>query len=172
MILSNNEYNFLKTELDNTPIMSDNELKYVKLAHPQLYYTTKNIKNESVALYTEKSYVYHLTNEKLNKFICDKFDEPIKNLYMMHRLFYGKGGFAKKHRDRFTTHKTISIIMNDEFTGGDMYINNKLVNMNKQGEYVSFNGSTDEHEITEITNGVRDVLIVWFSKKQSKFEII
>ena len=172
MILSNDEYIFLKTELDNTPIMKDDELKYVRLAHPQLYYTTQNVKDDSVALHTEKSYVYQLTNEKLNKFICDKFNEPIEHLYMMHRLFYGKNGYAQKHRDRFTTHKTVSIIMGDTFSGGDMYVNNQLQNMNKIGEYVCFNGGTDEHEIKEITDGVRDVLIIWFSRKPSKFNLL
>lgn len=172
MILTEDEYKFLISELDKTPIMEDDALKYVKLAHPQLYYTTQNIKNDSVSLYTEKSYVYYLSNQTLNKFICEKFDEPIENLYMMHRLFYGVGGFAKKHKDRFTTHKTISIIINDNFVGGDMYINGELVNMNKVGEYVCFNGGTDEHEVKEITDGIRDVLIVWFSKKQSKFSLI
>ena len=66
MILTEAEYEFLKAELDRTPIMENDALKYVKLAHPQLYYTTQNIKDDSVSLYTEKSYVYHLSNETLN----------------------------------------------------------------------------------------------------------
>jgi hypothetical protein len=37
---------------------------------------------------------------------------------------------------------------------------------------VCFNGGSDEHEVKEITDGIRDVLIVWFSKKQSKFSLI
>ncbi len=172
MILTEDEYEFLKVELDRTPIMEDDALKYVKLAHPQLYYTTQNIKDDSVSLYTEKSYLYQLSNETLNKFICQKFDEPIENLYMMHRLFYGVGGFAKKHKDRFTTHKTVSIIINDTFIGGDMYIDGNLVSMNKTGEYICFDGGACEHEVSEVTNGVRDVLVIWFSKKQSKFSLL
>ena len=80
--------------------------------------------------------------------------------------------FAKKHKDRFTTHKTISLILSDEFEGGDMYINDIKVNLNKNGEFVMFHGGNDFHEVREVTKGKRDVLIVWFSKKQSKFSII
>ena len=49
MILTEAEYEFLKAELDRTPIMENDALKYVKLAHPQLYYTTQNIKDDSVS---------------------------------------------------------------------------------------------------------------------------
>ncbi len=172
MILSINEFCFLKSELEKTPILTNDELKFTKSAHPQLYYTTINKKDDSVALFTEKSFIYCLQNKNLNEFICEKFEEPLENLYMIHRLLYGVSGFAKAHKDRFTTHKTISLILSDEFTGGDMYINDEKINLNKNGEYVIFNGGKDLHEVKPIITGIRDVLIVWFSKKQSKFSII
>jgi len=53
-----------------------------------------------------------------------------------------------------------------------MYINDEKINLNKNREYVIFNGGKDLHEVKPIITGVRDVLIVWFSKKQSKFSII
>ena len=172
MKLTTDEFNFLIQELKNTNILNEEELKYVKSAHPQLYYTTINKKDEGVSLFTEKSFIYSLQNKNLNEFICEKFEEPLENLYMIHRLLYGVSGYARAHKDRFTTHKTISLILSDEFTGGDMYINDEKIDLNKNGEYVVFNGGKDLHEVKPILTGIRDVLIVWFSKKQSKFSII
>lgn len=172
MKFSSDELEFIKNEIEKTPVLNGESLRYVKSAHPQLYYTTIGKSDDSVSLITEKSIILSLENQNLNNFICEKFSEPIDNLYMMHRLFYGVGGHAKRHKDRFTTHKTVSIILNDSFSGGDMYINNELVSMNKAGEYISFNGGNDEHEVKEIISGKRDVLIVWFSQKKSKFNLI
>ena len=172
MKLTTDEFNFLIQELKNTNILNEEELKYVKSAHPQLYYTTINKKDEGVSLFTEKSFIYSLQNKNLNEFICEKFEEPLENLYMIHRLLYGVSGYARAHKDRFTTHKTISLILSDEFTGGDMYINDEKIDLNKNGEYVVFNGGKDLHEVKPILTGIRDVLIVWFSKKNSQFSLI
>jgi hypothetical protein len=172
MKLSKEEYQFLKSELENTNILTEDELRYIKSAHDRMYYTTHNIKIEGNVLHTESCWFYNLENKKLNTFLCEKFNEPLNNLYTIHRLMYGVGGKCDKHKDRFTTHKTVSIILSNDFEGGDMYINDEKVEMNSEGDYISFNGGKDFHEVKEIINGKRDVLIVWFSNKQSKFTLI
>ncbi len=172
MKLSLDEFFYLKTELEVTPLMTEEELRFTKSAHPQLYHTSIGKKDDGVSLITENCFIFSLKNETLNKFICEKFEEPIENLYMVHRLIYGVGGHAKRHKDRFTTHKTVSLILSDKFEGGDMYINDEKIQCNEKGEYVVFNGGKDWHEVKQVTSGYRDVLIVWFSKKQSKFILI
>lgn len=172
MKLSVDEFSELENELSITPIMDDDELEYTRKAHPQLYFTFIGKKDDSVVLFTEKSYIFSLKNKKLNSLICDKFGEPLEHLYMIHRLIYNVGGFAKRHKDRFTTHKTVSIILSDEFEGGDMYVNDEKIRCNEKGEYIVFNGGKDWHEVKEVTSGYRDVLIIWFSKKQQKFSMI
>lgn len=172
MKLSNEEISFVISELENTPIMTEDELVYIKSAHNNMYSTIHNIPYPNQVLETEKCWFYTLKNENLNKFICNKFDEPIDNLYTMHRLIYNTGGVCKRHKDRFTTHKTVSLILSDNFEGGDMYINDKKIQCNEKGEYTVFNGGKDWHEVKQVTSGYRDVLIVWFSKKKSKFSII
>lgn len=172
MKLSTEEFYFLKNELNSTPTMTDEEIKFAKSAHPQLYYAYKEKKDDDIAIITKKTIIYSLRNKNLNNFLCNTFKESLQNLYMIHRHIYSVNNFAKRHKDRFTTYKTISIILSDEFDGGDMYINDKKIQLNKNGEYVSFNGGTDFHEVKPITKGNRDVLIVWFSKKQSKFSLI
>lgn len=172
MKFTDEEFNFLMLELENTPIMTDDDMSYIKSAHPLLYDASMNFKTEYTTIFTETCLIYNLQNNKLNEFLCNKFEEPIENLYTMHRLTYGVGGYARRHRDRNTTHKTISIVLSDNFTGGDMFLNDEFVPLNKCGEYVKFNGGKDFHEIKEITSGNREVLIVWFSKNKSKYTLI
>ena len=172
MKLSIDDLVFLKSELNNTRIMNEEDLVYIKASHPQLYFATQLKKDEGVSLFPNNSWVYTLENKKLNEFICNKFEEPIDNLYIIHRLIYGENGYAKKHKDRFTTHKTISILLSSDFTGGEMYINDKNVSLKNEGDYVVFNGGSESHEVKKIISGERDVLIIWFSKKKAKFNII
>jgi predicted 2-oxoglutarate/Fe(II)-dependent dioxygenase YbiX len=172
MKLSNEEFLFLKKELDNTPLVEGEELEYTKKAHPLLYYVAVGKEHESITLFVEDTKIFSLKNEILNKFICEKFGESTDNLYMLHRLKYGVNGFAKRHRDRFSTYKTVSLVLSDDFEGGDMYMNDERVELNKAGEYIIFNGGKDFHEIKPITKGVRDVLIIWFSTNQRKFSLI
>jgi hypothetical protein len=172
MKLSNEELQFLKSELNKTRIMNEEDLAFIKAAHPRLYHTRNPEKADILALFPNDSWVYTLENKNLNEFICNKFQEPIDNLYVMHRLIYGKSGLCKKHKDRFTTHKTISIILSGDFEGGDMYINDEKIKMNSEGDCAVFNGGNDFHEVKEITKGERDVLIIWFSKKKAQFSVI
>ena len=166
------DFLYLKSQLEITPLMNDDEINFVKSAHSQLYSTYIGEKGDDVALITENSIIYSLKNKNLNNFLCEKLEEPIEYLYMIHKHIYGVGDFAKKHKDRYATHKTVSIILSDEFEGGDMYVNDKKIQLNTNGEYVSFFGGNDFHEVKPITKGNREVLIVWFSKKQSKFSLI
>jgi hypothetical protein len=172
MKLSVEDLIFLKSELDKTRIMNEQDLAYIKASHPQLYFTTHLKKDEGVSLFPDNSWVYTLENKELNEFICNRFEEPINNLYIIHRLIYGENGYAKKHKDRFTTHKTVSILLSSHFTGGEMYINDIDVSLTNEGDYVAFNGGSEFHEVKKIISGERDVLIIWFSKKKSKFNII
>jgi len=172
MKLSIEDLIFLKSELSVTRIMNEEDLTYIKASHPQLYFATHLKKDEGVSLFPNNSWVYTLENKNLNEFICNKFEEPIDNLYIIHRLIYGENGYAKKHKDRFTTHKTISILLSSDFTGGEMYINDEDVSLTNEGDYVVFNGGNESHEVKKIISGERDVLIIWFSKKKAKFSII
>lgn len=172
MKLSIEDLLFLKSELSKTSIMNDDELRYIKSAHDIMYYTSHNIKVERNILYTKSCWFYNLKNTELNKFLCEKFNEPLNNLYTIHRLLYDVGGKCEKHMDRFTTYKTVSILLSSNFTGGEMYINDENVSLKNEGDYVVFSGGNESHEVKEVITGERDVLIVWFSKKKAKFSII
>lgn len=172
MRLSNQEIDFLLNELSISTLMNENEIKYMIKTHPQIYYNMGGKGGDGLSIFTQKSYIFSLNNHNLKFFLSNKFNEDINSVYSIHKLIYGVGGMAKRHRDKSTTYKSVSIVLSDNFKGGDMYINDKLVEMNSLGDYIIFNGSEDFHEVKEVTEGKREVLIVWFSKKEAKFNLI
>jgi len=172
MKLNHEEFDSIISELDKTPLMNHEEIRYMKSAHPQLYSTYSNDEVEGRALFTESGKMYSLRNPELNRKLCDAFDPGNDNVYSIHRLVYGPGGLAKRHKDRFTTYKTVSLLLSGDFSGGEMYINDKKVEMSESSEYVIFDGGRDFHEVKEVISGKREVLIVWFSKKTPGFSLI
>ena len=69
MKLSIDDLVFLKSELNNTRIMNEEDLVYIKASHPQLYFATQLKKDEGVSLFPNNSWVYTLENKNLNEFI-------------------------------------------------------------------------------------------------------
>lgn len=105
-----------------------------------------------------------LTNKKLVdtilKYITLEEDEVI---YSLHYIKYESGYYAKRHLD-IKANKTYLIMLNDNFEGGELYVNDKLVSF-KQGDMVVFDGQTEYHEVKEITSGCREMMVVWITKK-------
>jgi predicted 2-oxoglutarate/Fe(II)-dependent dioxygenase YbiX len=94
------------------------------------------------------------------KYVSVEEDEMI---YSLHYIKYETGYYANKHLD-IKSNKTYLIMLNDNFEGGELYVNNELVNF-KKGDIVNFNGQTEKHAVKEITSGCREILAVWISKK-------
>jgi predicted 2-oxoglutarate/Fe(II)-dependent dioxygenase YbiX len=57
------------------------------------------------------------------------------------------------------------LLLNDEFEGGEFYLDNKPIKF-KKGDLLEFDGHL-LHEVKEITKGYREVLVI-FSKKKLK----
>ena len=105
-----------------------------------------------------------LTNKKLVdiilKYIILEEDEMI---YSLHYIKYESGYYAKRHLD-IKANKTYLIMLNDNFEGGELYVNDNLVPF-KQGDMVVFDGQKEYHEVKEITSGCREMMVVWVTKK-------
>jgi len=52
------DFLYLKSQLEITPLMNDDEIKFVKSAHSQLYSTYIGEKGDDVALITENSNIF------------------------------------------------------------------------------------------------------------------
>lgn len=71
--------------------------------------------------------------------------------------YYNKGEYCTEHRD--PTKYTICIALNDEFEGGEFFVNNKPVKLNT-GDGVIFPGNTT-HKLSEIIFSTRWSLCIW-----------
>jgi predicted 2-oxoglutarate/Fe(II)-dependent dioxygenase YbiX len=79
---------------------------------------------------------------------------------------YTEGGECKKHLDR-SSNQTYIFMLSDNFTGGKLLVNDIDSNICK-GDVVCFNGQREHHAVTEITRGIRDVLVVWTKPKRNE----
>ena len=73
---------------------------------------------------------------------------------------YKNGRWLRKHIDG-AHNKTSIILLSNDFIGGDTYINDKSVPLEK-GDGVLFNGHIQYHEIKPVTEGTRYALNFWF----------
>jgi hypothetical protein len=112
-------------------------------------------------------------------FFCDMGNEKLLNLlhkyirindeseYIsnVHYIKYIVGEGAKPHTDNSISDKSYILLLNDEFEGGEFYLDNKPIKF-KKGDLLEFDGHL-LHEVKEITKGYREVLVI-FSKKKLK----
>ena len=139
-----------------------------------LHYT-----NTGTNLYIEKNHGYDI-NKLINYssiFYCDIHNVHLRNIldkiievdhtiYSIHMIRYTEGGECKKHLDR-SSNQTYIFMLSDNFTGGKLLVNDIDSNICK-GDVVCFNGQREHHAVTEITRGIRDVLVVWTKPKRNE----
>ena len=107
-----------------------------------------------------------LDNTELVEVLCNLVDEKPKNMSTLHLVDYYKGYSVVPHKDASTL--TLVIITEDNFEGGEFYLNNKIVSQfRKKGQYLTYNGESTLHEIKEITEGHRQTIACWFYKDKA-----
>lgn len=99
--------------------------------------------------------IYNMVMNELNK---NKF--PENKVMWLQMTEYKDGRWLRRHVDG-AENKTSIILLSNGFDGGDTYISDRVVNLEK-GDGVLFNGGYQYHEIKPVTNGVRYALNFWF----------
>ncbi|MDC3266342.1 2OG-Fe(II) oxygenase [bacterium] len=97
------------------------------------------------------------------------FDVNVYRRLELTHLTYNKGDYIKDHvdasfvEDKLPSRRKISMIVmmssKDEYQGGDLIVNNKVVDLDK-GDIVMFE-PTSVHSVSVVTEGVRKALLVW-----------
>jgi hypothetical protein len=93
-------------------------------------------------------------------------NELSKTNYHRHKIMwlqmteYKDGRWLRRHVDS-AGNKTSIILLSNEFVGGDTYINDRVVSLEK-GDGVVFDGGNQFHEIKPVTEGTRYALNFWF----------
>jgi predicted 2-oxoglutarate/Fe(II)-dependent dioxygenase YbiX len=108
-------------------------------------------------------------NKKLASILNFKTNSSINDIISLHYIKYVEGSSMKRHLDtNLVKHNypnngitTIFLLEMCE-EGGDFLLNDINTNFNKPGTYISFNGNTTPHEVTEIKKGVREVVVLWY----------
>jgi len=61
--------------------------------------------------------------------------------------------------------KTWIFLLQAADEGGRLIVDHKDSMLSKPGEYVYFDGYTDEHEVTVVEKGYRETLVMWYKPK-------
>jgi hypothetical protein len=102
-------------------------------------------------------------NEKIYNSVTNELSKcnfPEYKIMWLQMTEYKDGRWLRIHVDG-AGNKTSIILLSNEFTGGDTYINDRVVNLEK-GDGVVFNGCNQYHEIKPVTEGTRYALNFWF----------
>ena len=63
--------------------------------------------------------------------------------------------------------QTTLVLLNDDFSGGELFIDKTDVKFNKKKSYINFDGHKLKHSVNKIKSGKRIVLVIMFNKKQT-----
>lgn len=155
------EFNYLTTSLLNNKGMSELEYSILKEKHPYA------IMRDDNALILSSMKHYGLHDTEFNSFILNKFGNSNYDIDFFYELIYNINDYTNPHYDKKLSVQTTLILLSDEFTGGELLIDDKDVEFNKKGMYVSFDGFKQKHSVNKVTSGQRRVLVIMFNKKQS-----
>lgn len=107
-------------------------------------------------------------NDELINFITNRIGCSFNEITSIHIGRYDVGDFLEKHIDEDvydiksqTGSVTAIFMLKPSIKGGLLLLNDLDVELNKPGEYVIFDGQEVYHEVTEVEDGMREVLIVW-----------
>jgi len=159
--ISDDDLYFIKNSLLSNKGISSVELKKFEKNHP---YVINKVNNEYHIIDCKKEY-YGLDDNNFNDFLIKKFSKNDWVLDTFYKLTYTIGDFSLPHKDVEKSVNTVIVLLSDNFKGGETIINGIDINLNKVGMYVSFDGSKFLHGVNKIISGTREVLVIWFNKK-------
>jgi len=136
---------------------------------------------------TFQKYVYRDVNYETHGWVVERFVKWVESetnckidwFSSLHREFYFQtyilGDRFLKHNDnKHDRLYSVGLLLNDEFSGGDFIVdinkNESVLFDNKIGNCYFFEAK-HEHELMEITNGIRHVILVFLKKEQVKLNV-
>lgn len=159
--LNQTELEFLENSLIKNKGMTSAEYTSLKRKHPYAV-----MRNDNVLILSNMTH-YGLHDEELNNFLISKFGKPNLQLDFFYKLDYNEGDLTTPHKDKYFVVRTILILLSDTFTGGELYIDDEDVGLNKKGMYVNFEGNKQTHHVNRVNSGTRSVLVVMFNEKSN-----
>ena len=117
-------------------------------------------------------------NIELSDYMVNLTGHNLKDITSMHYVSYEEGQFLRAHKDEgyFRPGRTINaanipgsktwiFLLQAADKGGRLLVDHKDSMLEKPGEYLYFDGYTDEHEVTVVEEGYRETLVMWYKPK-------
>lgn len=121
-------------------------------------YNTNLVKSETFFCDTSNKELVNI----VKKYIT--LNETMEYIANMHYINYKIGEEAKEHIDTGSSIRTYIILLNDNFEGGEFYLDNTYIPL-KLGEIIEFDANL-LHKVTPIISGHREVLAIWVLPSQ------
>jgi hypothetical protein len=163
--LTDDEFDYLR-ELCNTAKLAEKEqLDFLTHKAPGLTFYKKHGKGNMTL--TPLS----LKNKELINFLSSKTNLPKEDIVSLHFTEYEVGGETTDHRDSNSSN-TFLFLLNSATKGGDLRVDNELLNFTKEGSWVGYDGGKLLHGVTKIEQGYRKVLVAWYGESKFKKVLI
>lgn len=117
--------------------------------------------NQSIV--SSETFFCDLSNQELMA-IATKYAELTPSTYIsnIHYINYKEGDECKPHVDEWSSVRTFIILLNDDFEGGEFFIDDKDVPF-RAGDVLNFDDKAI-HGVRKVTKGNREVLVIWTQK--------
>lgn len=163
MKLSKQKFEKLLSELYSTPISTQKEID----SRASIIKEFTSVQEGTTEILLGSKLIHYSTkNEKLNNIINGLTNRETKDIIALHTIESVPPCETKSHADSHSV-CTLNILLEDDFEGGEFYLNNKKYDgLRERGDYVVYNGGKERHSVSKITKGVRKSLIVWYGKNK------
>ena len=123
--------------------------------------------NKSIV--SSETFFCDLLNEELVA-IASKYAKLTPDTYIsnIHYINYKEGDECKAHVDEWSSVKTFIILLNEDFEGGEFFIDDQTVPF-RVGDVLEFDDKAI-HGVRMVTKGNREVLVIWTLKTESAVE--
>lgn len=110
-------------------------------------------------------------NKELLDFLTPITKLPQEDIVSIHFTEYNVGSETTDHRDSNSSH-TVLFLLNSATKGGNLRVDGQLIDFNEEGSWVVYDGGKLLHGVTEIEEGYRKVLVIWYGKSINKKTIL
>jgi hypothetical protein len=133
----------------------------------------KRVKKEhyNTKIIEAKTFFCDLYNKELVE-IIKKYIELNKNEYIsnIHYINYEVGEGAKEHDDTAGSDKTYIIMLNNDYKGGDFYLEGINIKLDI-GDIIEFPAKS-LHKVDNVISGNREVLVIWVKNSKKNIKTI
>jgi predicted 2-oxoglutarate/Fe(II)-dependent dioxygenase YbiX len=163
--IDSNDINLIKKVYKNgEENVGDTETNEYNKRYDKNIYNTKVIKSETFFCDTRNKELVNI----LKKYII--LNEKTEYISNIHYINYKIGEEAKEHFDTGPSIRTYIILLNDEFEGGEFYLENNYIDL-KIGEMLEFDANL-LHSVKPIQKGNREVMVIWILNSQKNKKTI